>query len=129
MAYQNYPTVETPAHVLFLIDASKSMAKPLLSSPGPTPIEIVQDALLETLLLMAAASADIGTNGALSIVPLFNVAVVLYNDTVEDLYNGFQSIQQIIDDAHPLTFPCAGTTHMFRAFQHVKAFYVFRVDI
>jgi hypothetical protein len=115
MHYTAKATAKTPAHIIFLIDISESMAQPCYGQPR---ISVVARALTEVIFHMMDMSTIMVGNQP-KIRPRFRVAILGYNERVYDPYEGFVSIDKLAQAGVP-SFQPAGETNMFLGFQAVE---------
>src|SRR5271157_2184536 len=85
--YQNQATANSQALIVFLLDISGSMGKPM---GGSTRIQVVKDALKMTITEMVQRSLK---NKVLR--PRYRVAMIAYSDDVYDVLGGVKTIDQV----------------------------------
>ena len=113
---ENYTNVATSDHralIVYLLDVSGSMAKPMQKT-GKTRIEAVEEAFYATIQEMVARSSKQGI-----IRPRYEVAVFAYSDDVFDVYGGVRKIDYISDKGVPQLHP-QNRTDMVLAFKTVR---------
>lgn len=111
MHYQNLATSETPALIIFLLDASGSMRSPLRD--GQIKADVAWQALQESLNRLVALSR-IG-EGRYS--PRFRVAMYLYEVAARDVLGGVHSISERIAQEAPSIEPDNLRTNTRQAFE------------
>lgn len=87
MPYEILATSKTPALIIYLLDVSASMKKPL---GGKSRMEVVMDALGAALRQMVFRS----TKGS-RVAPRYRIAMYAYSDHVYDLLNGIKTVNQV----------------------------------
>src|SRR6476646_5407279 len=105
MTYNNKATAKTPAHVLFVIDASASM---LERCGNTTRIGVVQEALTNVIIQMADLSTKV-VNGEAVLRPRFKIAIIGYNDRVYSFHRGFVPLDEFVNYGLPNIQPDGGT--------------------
>jgi hypothetical protein len=102
MPYNTYATSQTPALVIYLIDVSASMIKPM--KERPRRLDVVTEAMTVAIEEMIA----LATNG-ISISPRYRLAIYAYSDKAYDCLNGVQSIDRIAQIGVPELRALRGT--------------------
>lgn len=111
--YSNTATSDYPALVIYLVDISGSMNKPLGKS-GVTRIQAVSDALYMTMSEMVARSSKQGV-----IRPRYEIALYAYSEDVYDIYGGVKAIDDVANLGIPEMSP-QNRTNMTAAFQFAR---------
>jgi hypothetical protein len=111
MPYDTLATSRTPALIIYLLDVSNSMSKPLGSKRR---IDVVVEALGAALRQMVFRS----TKGV-RVAPRYRVALLTYSDQVRDLLSGIETIDQVVGREVPQLEPLH-TTDTARAFEYVE---------
>ena len=114
MSYQIEATSTTPALVIYLLDISYSMAKPLDGSDGKRRIDIVSDALESALRQMVYRS----TKGK-RVSPRYRVAMFAYNKDVWDILGSVKTVSEVAQYGVPELTP-ASVTNTAAGFAQVK---------
>jgi uncharacterized protein YegL len=109
--YQNQATSNSKALVIFLLDVSGTMGKPM---GAHTRIQIVKDALKMTITEMVQRSLK---NKELR--PRYRVAMIAYSDDVYDILGGAQPIDIVAKKGIPKLEPL-NRTDMTKGLQEVK---------
>ena len=110
MAYETFATGINPALIIYLLDISRSMNKPLGSQRR---IDAVMDALDAAFREMIFRS----TKGR-RLSPRYRIAIYAYNQTVYDVLGGVKTIAEIARLGVPQLKP-AGVTDTAKGFAHV----------
>jgi uncharacterized protein YegL len=95
--YQNEATANSQALIIFLLDVSGTMGKPM---GGQTRIKVVQNALKMTITEMVQRSLK---NQKIS--PRYRVAMIAYSDDVYNILDGIQPIDVIAKKGIPKLEP------------------------
>lgn len=114
MNYQIEATSTTPALVIYLLDISYSMIKPLDGSDGKRRIDIVSDALEAALRQMVYRS----TKGK-KVSPRYRVAMFAYNKGVWDILGGVKTVLEVAQYGVPELTPTS-VTNTANGFVQVK---------
>jgi len=109
--YQNQATSNSQALVVFLLDVSGSMGKPM---EGHTRIQVVKDALKLTITEMVQRSLK---NTVLR--PRYKVAMIAYSDDVYDVLSGVKTIDIVAKMGIPKLEPL-NRTETTKGFHYVK---------
>jgi len=109
--YQNQATSNSQALVVFLLDVSGSMGKPM---GGNTRIQVVKDALKMTVTEMVQRSLK---NKELR--PRYKVAMIAYSDDVYDVLGGVKTIDLVAKMGIPKLEPL-NRTDTTKGFYYVK---------
>lgn len=109
--YRNPGTSLTPALIIYLLDISGSMGKPMTG--GKTRLETVLDALNLTFIEMIARSIK-----QEEIAPRYRIALYLYSEEVYDAYDGIKTIVDVMNSGLPDVKPQT-KTNMAAGFHHV----------
>lgn len=110
--YQNKATALTQALVIFLLDVSGSMGKPMPG--GESRIHVVREALKTTITEMVQRSLR---NKELR--PRYRVAMIAYSDDVYDLLSGVKTIDFVAKKGYPKLEPL-NKTDTTKGFLYVK---------
>jgi len=108
MPYEALATGKTPALIIYLLDCSTSMGDKLDGTPK---IEHVNQAMEKVLVRMVQRS----TKGEI-ISPRYRVAMIAYSDKPNDVLNGIQPINEVVQRGTP-QFTTMGMTDTAGAFQ------------
>ncbi|MCC6313478.1 MAG: VWA domain-containing protein [Thermomicrobiales bacterium] len=111
MVYEALATSRTPAMIVYVLDVSASMTRPL---GGKRRIDVVTDALRAALQRMVFLSTK-GTR----VAPRYRIAMYAYSDHVYDLLDGVKTVDQVVRLGVPQLTMLAGTDTA-RAFEHVE---------
>ena len=111
--YTNIATSDHRALIVYLLDISGSMGKPMAQT-GKTRIEAVSDALYATIQEMVGRSAKQGV-----IRPRYEIAVYAYSDDVYDIYGGVRGIDYIDNKGIP-QLHLQNRTNMVLGFESVR---------
>lgn len=111
MAYETLATSATPALVIYVLDVSASMNKPL---GGKRRIEVVADALEVAIRQMVFRS----TKGS-RIAPRYRIGMIAYSQHVYDLLNGIRPVDEVAKKGIPTLKPMQ-TTDTALAFSRVE---------
>lgn len=109
--YQNLATALSQALIVFLLDISRSMGRPMPG--GKSRLEIVLDALNMTYTEMIARSRK-----GEGIRPRYRIALYAYSDDVYDIYEGIRTIDEIDRIGLP-DLKIENGTNMAAGFYHV----------
>jgi hypothetical protein len=112
MSYTNNATSQTQALVIFLLDVSGSMGKPMPG--GKSRIEVVRAALLSTVEEMVQRSLK---NKMLQ--PRYRLGMLAYSDDCFDLLDGIKSIGEVAKSGIPVIKPL-NRTDTTKGFKHVR---------
>jgi uncharacterized protein YegL len=107
MPYEAVATSRTPALVVYLLDISGSMARPL---DGSARIDHVNQALKQVLERMVQRS----TKGA-TIAPRYHMGMIAYSDTPDDILGGVRTIAEVAQLGNP-TLSVSAATDTYAAF-------------
>lgn len=109
MPYEILATSMTPALIIYLLDVSASMSRPLGTEKR---IDVVTQALTAALQQMIFRS----TKGA-RLSPRYNIAIYAYSDKVYDVLEGVRSIDEVAKKGVPkiTTMRTTETAKAFRA--------------
>ncbi|WP_455387524.1 vWA domain-containing protein [Petrachloros mirabilis] len=102
MPYNMYATSQTPALVIYLIDVSASMIKPM--KDRPRRLDVVTEAITVAIEEMIA----LATKGT-SISPRYRLAIYAYSDKAYDCLSGVQSIDRVAQIGVPELRALRGT--------------------
>jgi hypothetical protein len=111
MAYEQLATTESPALIIYVLDVSASMSKPLGQKRR---IDVVSDALHAAFARLIFRS----TKGA-RVAPRYRLGLLAYSDHVYDLLDGVQTITDVAPRGLPQLTPLR-TTDPARAFVQVE---------
>ncbi len=109
--YQNEATSNNKALVIFLLDVSGTMGKPM---GGQTRIQVVQNALKMTITEMVQRSLK---NKELR--PRYRIAMIAYSDEVYDIFKGVKRIDEVAKKGIPKLEPL-NRTDMTKGLRYVK---------
>jgi len=113
MAYEKLATGVTPALIIYLLDVSASMRKPL---GGKRRIDVVADALEAAIRQMVFRSAK-GSR----ISPRYRIGMLAYSQHVYDLLDGIRPVDQVARKGIPELEPMQ-TTDTAKAFAWAEKF-------
>lgn len=111
MAYEQLATADTPALIIYVLDVSASMSKPLGQKRR---IDAVSDALQAAFARLVFRS----TKGA-RVAPRYRLGLLAYSDHVYDLLDGVHSISDVAPRGLPQLTPLR-TTDTERVFVEVE---------
>ena len=111
MAYETLATSKTPALIIYLLDVSASMKRPL---GGKRRIDVVMEALQASLRQMVFRSTKGGR-----IAPRYRLALFAYSDHVYDLLGGIKPVDRVARLGTP-ELRLLRTTDTARAFAQVE---------
>jgi hypothetical protein len=111
MPYETMATAKTPALIIYLLDVSASMNRPLGQKRR---IDVVMDALTAALRQMVFRS----TKGGL-LSPRYRIAMLAYSDHVYDVYGGTKTVDEAARIGVPELSPMR-TTDTARAFEQAE---------
>ncbi|NJL27061.1 MAG: VWA domain-containing protein [Thermoanaerobaculia bacterium] len=94
MSYEAVATQKTPALIIYLLDCSASMSSDLDGTPR---IDHVNRAIEKILVRMVQRS----TKGEV-ISPRYRLAMIAYSSTPQDILNGVQTIDKVVDKGKPV---------------------------
>jgi hypothetical protein len=92
MLHQNRAARHSPAHVICVVNATVAMGR--AHSHGHRLIDVAHGVLRELVIRMLRMSTMV-QDGAMEIVPRYNMAILAYTDTCGDLYGGWISISRL----------------------------------
>ena len=118
MPYDIMATSKTPALIIYLLDVSASMSRPLGEKRR---IDVATDALTAALRQMVFRS----TKGGL-LSPRYRIAMLAYSDHVYDIYGGIKTVDEAARMGVPELSPMR-TTDSACAFQEAEK--VLRVEL
>jgi len=104
--YDTSATRITPALIIYLLDMSSSMSETVGGEPK---IDVVTRTLQKVLLAMVRRS----TRGQ-TVSPRYRVAILAYNNTVRDLFDGAIPVDKLVDEGIPVMRP-SGRTDTYQA--------------
>lgn len=110
--YTKSATTLTPATIIYLIDISNSMNDPCGSE---TKIMTVKLALSATIKEMARRSMADG-----SLQRRYKIAIVAYNDTVQDILGGIRDLSEVLQTGIP-DLQASGSSNTANGFAQVEA--------
>ena len=107
--YQNQATSKTPALIIFLLDVSGSMGRPMRG--GVSRMQVVKDALKVVITEMVQKAIK-----QQKISPRYRVAMIAYSDDVYDILSGVIPIDAVARIGVPALKPLhrTNTTNGFR---------------
>lgn len=111
MSYSIFASVKSPMLVIYLLDASGSMASGMSRK---SRVEVLNKAIDTTVYRMFGRSRS-GEH----IRPRYKIAMIAYNDTVFDIYNGIISINELVNAGLP-EFTPGGMTNTALAFEYAE---------
>jgi hypothetical protein len=111
MAYERLATTDAPALIIYVLDVSASMSKPLGQKRR---IDVVSDALQAAFARLVFRS----TKGA-RVAPRYRLGLLAYSDHVYDLLDGVRTIADVAPRGLPQLTPLR-TTDTERAFVEVQ---------
>lgn len=111
MAYEQLATTDAPALIIYVLDVSASMSKPLGQRRR---IDVVSDALQAAFARLVFRS----TKGA-RVAPRYRLGLLAYSDHVYDLLDGVRTISDVAPRGLPQLTPLR-TTDTERAFVEVE---------
>jgi hypothetical protein len=119
--YTNDATSDHRALIVYLLDISGSMGKPMART-GKTRIEAVSDALFATIQEMVGRSVKQEI-----IRPRYEIAVYAYSDDVYDIYGGVREIDYVADKGIP-QLHLQNRTDMALGFKSVRDLLVHEIN-
>jgi hypothetical protein len=110
--YQNQATSKTPALVIFLIDVSGSMGRPMHG--GTSRMQVVKDALKVVITEMVQRSIK-----QQKISPRYRIAMIAYSDDVYDILTGIKPVDAVARIGVPALKPLH-RTNTTKGFLYVR---------
>ena len=94
MVYELLATSLTPALIIYLLDVSGSMGRPLRSTPK---IDYVSKALQRSLKQLINLSLQGST-----IAPVYRLAMIAYSESITDVWGGIITVADLLRNPMPL---------------------------
>ncbi len=110
--YQNQASSKTPALVIFLLDVSGSMGRPM--HDGKSRMLVVKDALKVVITEMVQRSIK-----QQKISPRYRIGMVAYSDDVYDILSGVKPVDEVAQIGIPALKPLH-RTNTIKGFLYVK---------